>query len=109
MAARPGDVTIIYRTRNNSDAALLGELTELARRRGFQLHVLEGRRANDESWMPASEESLPDHTRLIQLAPWVSESDVFICGPGAWTKTVERSLERAGTPKDQIHAEEFAW
>ena len=109
MAARPGDVTIIYRTRNNDDAALLGELTELARRRGFQLHVLEGRRANDESWMPASEENLPDHTRLIQLAPWVSESDVFICGPGAWTKTVERSLERAGTPKDQIHAEEFAW
>jgi len=109
MAGRPGDVTIIYRTRNNEDAALLGELSEVARRRGFALHVLEGRRANDASWMPASEDNLPDHARLSSIAPWVSESDVFICGPSSWTKTVERSLQRAGTPKTQIHAEEFAW
>lgn len=109
MAGRAGDITIIYRTRNNEDASLLGELTEVARRRGFALHVLEGGRASEDSWMNATEQNLPDHARLSNIAPWVSESDVYICGPSAWTKTVERSLERAGTPKTQIHAEEFAW
>jgi len=109
MAARSGDVTIIYRTRNNEDAALLGELQEIAKRRGFGLHVLSGKRAHPQSWLPASEADVPDHVRITQMTPWVSESDVFICGPGAWTKTVEKSLVRAGTPVSQIHAEEFAW
>jgi predicted ferric reductase len=109
MAARSGDVTIIYRTRNNEDAALLGELQEIAKRRGFGLHVLSGKRAHPQSWLPASEADVPDHVRITQMTPWVSESDVFICGPGAWTKTVEKSLVRAGTPVAQIHAEEFAW
>jgi predicted ferric reductase len=109
LAARQGDVTIIYRTRNNEDAALLGELQEIAKRRGFALHVLAGKRAHPQSWLPASEADVPDHARITQMAPWISESDVFICGPGAWTKTVEKSLVRAGTPVEQIHAEEFAW
>ncbi|MEY4310678.1 MAG: hypothetical protein RLZ71_604 [Actinomycetota bacterium] len=109
LAARPGDVTIIYRCRNAEDAPLMSELQEIARRRGFQLHVLAGGRAHGQSWMPAHLADIPDHARLSNMAPWISESDVYICGPGAWTKTVERSLERAGTPKNQIHAEEFAW
>ncbi len=109
MAARSGDVTIIYRTRNDEDAALLGELQEIAKRRGFKLHVLSGKRAHPQSWLPASEANVPDHARITQMTPWISESDVFICGPGLWTKTVEKSLVRAGTPLAQIHAEEFAW
>jgi ferredoxin-NADP reductase len=48
-------------------------------------------------------------TRLIEMAPFVSESDVYICGPAAWTKSVEKTLHRVGTPASQIHAEEFAW
>jgi len=109
MAARPGEVTIIYRARNNEDAALLGEVQEISRRRGFALHVMSGPRSHPQSWLPANEAGVPDHVRLTQIAPWISESDVFICGPGAWTKTVEKSLMRAGTPEAQIHAEEFAW
>jgi hypothetical protein len=109
LAARPGDVTIIYRARNDEDAALLGELQEISRRRGFQLHVLTGKRAHPQSWMPAALADMPDHARLTQMTPWISESDVFVCGPGAWTNTVKKSLRRAGTPDAQIHSEEFAW
>ncbi len=109
MAARPGEVTIIYRARNNDDAALLAEVQEISRRRGFALHVLSGPRSHPQSWLPASDANVPDHVRLTQIAPWISESDVFICGPGAWAKTVEKSLMRAGTPEAQIHSEEFAW
>ena len=109
MAARPGDITVIYRTRNEEDAALLDELKLIARQRGFALHVLAGNRAHPQSWMPASLADVPDHVRITQMMPWVSESDVYICGPAAWTRVVKKSLQRAGTPDEQIHAEEFAW
>ena len=109
MAARPGDINIIYRVRSAIDAPLVEELKELSSQRGFKLTLLEGQRGDPKSWMPADPENLPDHARLSQIAPWVSESDVFICGPASWTKTVEKSLLRAGTPAHQIHAEEFAW
>lgn len=109
MAARPGDINIIYRVRNTADAPLIAELNELARRRGFKLNVLEGQRGDPKSWMPAGATNAPDQARLVEMAPWVSESDVFVCGPAAWTRQVVKTLNRVGTPENQIHAEEFAW
>lgn len=109
MAARPGDINVIYRVRNTEDAALVDELSELSQRRGFKLTLLEGGRGQANSWMPAHPENIPDHARISVIAPWISESDVFICGPAAWTRSVKKSLTRAGTPEHQIHAEEFAW
>ena len=109
MAARPGDIDVIYRVRSEADAPLAAELAELCRRRGFGFHLLEGKRGNANSWMPDDGTNRPDHARLSQITPWVSESDVYICGPAAWTHTVVRSLRKSGTPENQIHAEEFAW
>ena len=109
MAARPGDITIIYRVRSYEDAALLSEIEQVARHRGFRLHVLSGKRGSANSWLPGHLNDVPDHTRLIEMNPFVSESDVYICGPGPWTHAVEKSLKRVGTPANQIHAEEFAW
>ena len=109
MAARPGDVTIIYRVRNEQDASLLEEISEIARRRGFRLHVLAGKRANGTSWMNADEFGRSDLDRLLQMAPKVKDSDVYVCGPVAWTRSVERSLKAAATPTHQIHTEEYAW
>jgi predicted ferric reductase len=109
MAARPGDVTIIYRVRESEDAALLGELTEIARSRGFRMYVLEGKRGNPNSWLPAHMSGLSDHDRLTQMVPSVKDADVFVCGPAPWTRAVVKSLDKVGTPTHQIHAEEFAW
>ena len=109
MAARPGDITIIYRVRSYEDAALLSEIEQVARHRGFRLHVLSGKRGTGNSWLPAHLTDAPDHARLIEMNPHISESDVYICGPGPWTHAVEKSLKRVGTPATQIHAEEFAW
>jgi predicted ferric reductase len=109
MAAKPGDITVIYRVRKYEDAALLGELEQLCRERQFALHVLSGNRGDANSWLPAHLNDRPDQTRLIEMAPFVSESDVYICGPAAWTKSVEKTLKRVGTPAHQIHTEEFAW
>lgn len=109
LVAHQGDVTIIYRVRTEHDAALLGEVTELARLRGFDLHVLAGPRGRPNSWMNADLLGETDSQRLMQLAPKVAESDVYICGPTAWTKAVERSLTKLAVPKHQVHTEEYAW
>ncbi len=109
MVAKPGDITIIYRTRDNDDAALLHELDAISRVRGHELRVLEGPRANPKSWLPSGHGNIPDFQRLRLIAPNVTESDVFICGPVAWTRTVEKSLHQLGMSPKQIHAEEFAW
>ena len=110
IAARPGDVSIIYRLRNRNDAALAEELAEIAKRRGFYFHILEGSRKHPKSWWPAgSDDHLPDDERLVGICPKIAKSDVFICGPAAFTQAVEKSLHVAGTPVNQIHSEEFAW
>ena len=109
MAARPQDITVIYRVRNEHDASLLAEVTEICRVRGFNLFVLAGPRASNYSWMNANGQDVPDQARLTMMAPWISESDVYVCGPEAWTQLVVKSVVRAGTPAEQIHAEEYAW
>jgi ferredoxin-NADP reductase len=110
IAARPGDVSILYRLRNRNDAALAEELAEIAKRRGFYLHILEGSRKHPKSWLPAgSDDHLTDDERLVSICPKIAKSDVFICGPAAFTQAVEKSLHIAGTPLNQIHSEEFAW
>jgi ferredoxin-NADP reductase len=109
MVAKPGDITIIYRNRVNQDAALLTELEAIADIRGHQLRVLDGPRGTPTSWLPAGNEIMPDFKRLELLAPDIKDSDVFICGPIAWSRQVEKSLLQLDVPKRQIHAEEFAW
>jgi predicted ferric reductase len=110
ISAGPTEATIIYRVRNSNDAALIAELREIAKRRGFYIHILEGSRKHPQSWLPAGvNDQFPDHERLQALVPNIEKSDVFICGPSAFTKAVERSLTKVGTPLNQIHAEEFAW
>lgn len=109
IAARPHDVTIVYRMRNQQDAALLAETRELAARRGFRLVELEGRRGVGTSWMNADYSGRSDLDRLKEIAPEIADSDVYICGPTAWTRAVEKSVLAAGVSAKQIHAEEFAW
>jgi predicted ferric reductase len=109
MAARPHDVTIIYRLRNQEDAALLAETRALAAQRGFKLIELEGRRGIGTSWMNADFSGRTDLERLKALVPDIAESDVYVCGPTAWTRSVEKTMKAAGVAERQIHAEEFAW
>jgi predicted ferric reductase len=109
IVARPGDVTVIYRVRNENDASLLAEMREICRIRGHRLFVLAGPRASNSSWMSANGTDQPDQARLTLMAPWVSESDVFVCGPQIWTEQVVKSALRAGAEPSRIHSEEYAW
>jgi predicted ferric reductase len=109
MASRPGDITVIYRARNEDDAALLDELRHIALVRDINLHVIAGPRANGHSWLNADPAGRPEQTRLLEMAPHVKDADVYICGPEAWTHSVKRSMSHAGVPEHQIHSEEYAW
>jgi len=110
IAAKPGEVTIIYRVRDKSDAPLIEELNQIAKKRGFYIHILEGSRRHPKSWLPKSgNDHFADDRVLQSLAPKVAKADVYICGPAAFTHAVSNSLLKAGTPANQIHAEEFAW
>jgi predicted ferric reductase len=105
-----GKVSIIYRVRSKADAALLSELEQIANERNFKLHVVEGKRRSDSSWLPWSfNQSISDEKALEQMTGDIRNSDVYICGPTQFTHQVSKSLEKLAVPKKQIHAEEFAW
>lgn len=109
MAARPGDVTVIYRMRDEGDAALLNEVRVICEKRNFDLHVIAGPRGGKNSWLNFDASGKPDQARLVGMVPDVADADIFICGPEKWTHLVAKSAQKAGVPAEQIHSEEYAW
>ena len=106
LHANPGDITIIYRTRDPADSPLLEELKEISALRGHDLRLVTGKRPKSGNWLVANG---TDEQGLQQLVPNIKDADVYVCGPVALTKQVEKSLEKLHLPKVQIHTEEFAW
>jgi predicted ferric reductase len=94
-----GPTVVLYRARTTADAVLLGELQELARSRGAQLHVLTGRTQPGNSPF--------DPPNLLAMVPDVAEREVYVCGPPAMTVAVVRSLRALEVPTRQVHSELF--
>lgn len=112
LAAKPGDVTVIYRVLNDDQAALLQEVVRISAERGHVLQILRGPRANGGGFLPedvADVPARPDYVRLLELAPLLLESDIYICGPSQWSKLVREAVTRLRAQSNQIHIEEFAW
>lgn len=104
------NVDILYRVRDAKDASLLDELSEIANQRKFNLHVLEGNRRAETSWLPNSVNSSRKDTEILrELVPDIADADVYICGPKLFTSQVIASLIALGVGLNQIHEEEFAW
>ncbi|AGZ42235.1 ferredoxin reductase family protein [Actinoplanes friuliensis] len=98
-----GPVTVLYRAHTTEDAVLLGELQNLARSRGAQLHLLTGRTG------AGSPPNNPfDPQNLSALVPDIHDRDVYVCGPAAMTNAVLRSLRTLRLPTAQIHSERFS-
>jgi len=104
LPAKPGDLTLLYRVRNEHDIVFHDELEALARIRGAEVQYLPGRRHRPPRTLnplgPAG---------LQALVPDVRDRDVYICGPVPMMQHVESSLRRLGLPRRQIHAERFAY
>lgn len=109
----PGEATLVYRFSRPEHAVFVGELREIAARRGVALHFLPGPRRAGDSWLPA----LPgppgpyagDVEVLRDLVPDLADRDVYLCGPPAWLHAVETAARRAGVRRDRVHTEEFSW
>lgn len=99
----PGRSLVVLRASTPDGLYLYDEFAMLCAQRGVQLVTLIGRRGS--GWTPASHDGL----RLADLAPWVADADVFVCGPEAWTDAVLADAQAAGVPSSQIHAERFTW
>ena len=92
-------VTAILRASTERDRVHHDEIGALVRRHGGVLHELIGTRS----------EVRLDARALRRLAPDISRSDVFICGPEGFLESVSRAVAAAGVPDRRIHAEEFAF
>lgn len=105
----PGEATLIYRARVDSDLVFRAELEELAAERGIRLVYLLGRRARPDSWLSADLGHLRDGEALLRLVPDIAAHDVFLCGPDPWMDAATRAARDAGVPVAHIHAERFTW
>ena len=99
IRARPGDVTLLYRARRESDLLFRSELEELARRRGIDVRFLLGGRGGRNG--PLSAHQLGRHV------PDIAQRDVFLCGPPGMMDVAVQSLSALGVPRAQIHRERF--
>jgi predicted ferric reductase len=103
LAARPGELTLLYRARHEADIVFRQELDLLAAHRGARVHYLLGRRTRDPWSNPIG------RTAIARLVPDVAEQDVYVCGPADMMRAVEESLRELGVPQGQVHAERFAY
>lgn len=103
-----GPTTVILRAHDESELYLVDEVAHLARRRGAALHVVVGprdRSPHGVSWLPATWRG----ARLSTLAPQLSDSDVFVCGPTGWAEAVMADARAAGVAPTRLHNERFSW
>ena len=103
LAAKPGELTLLYRASAASDLVFRGELDALAAHRGARVHYLVGRRGID---VPADPFNAATIARLV---PDIADQDVFLCGPVDLMRRSEAALRELGVPRAQVHAERFAY
>jgi ferredoxin-NADP reductase len=103
----PGEAILVERY---GDHPLFSrEVEVLSRERGLQVLRLPGHRRGPDSWLGEGMGTVDDLTALRYWVPDVHDRDVYVCGPPAWTRLVERTLLAAGLPSDRLHLENFAW
>ena len=109
LGRRPGNITVVYRVRSDTEGYLVTELTELAERHGARLFVVTGHRVSArDSWLPQALADFGDVEALRQLVPDIADHDVYLCGGPGWLEAAELAVTKAGVPADYLHIERFA-
>jgi predicted ferric reductase len=92
---------VIYRASKKEDLVLKDELDYLVANSGglIRVHYLVGSRRDH----PMNAQALKE------LVPRISDSDIYICGPGPLVETVKQAAEDLGVPKNRFHDEAFAF
>jgi predicted ferric reductase len=107
-AYAPGAAVLLTRDSEPADAIGAAHVRALVEHRGVVHLPLNGPRSRTgPTWMPAGWESRDGAAILHTLVGDVSDADVFLCGPDAWTAALRADLARAGADPDRIHTESF--
>jgi predicted ferric reductase len=110
LPQNPGDVTLIYRARDELDLILKAEIEALAEGKGARvIYVLGPRMAGRPSWLPQSAAGVSDAGALQHLVPDIAVQDVYLCGAQGWMDAARAAALAAGVPAQRIHEERFAW
>ncbi|HEX6458972.1 MAG TPA: ferredoxin reductase family protein [Thermoleophilaceae bacterium] len=97
LPARHGEIALVYRVARADDLVFRGELEQLGRTRGADVHFVVG---------PEGDVSVESLTRLI---PDIAERDAFVCGSPRMVEVTRASLLAAGLPASHIFTERFAF
>jgi predicted ferric reductase len=104
----PGETTILLRGSHDGENVLWDEMEQLARDRGAHFYSSVGPRARRaHSWLAAKD--VERNVTLRSVFPDLKHSDLYICGPQAWTDAVVADAKATGLPDHQIHTERFDW
>lgn len=104
---RAGEATILLRATSAAQAHLWDEVEELASAAGITVTRMIGHRpAGASTWM--SEDAFESGSRIDTVFPDPTTSDLYVCGPTAWSELVVRDALAAGVPRAQIHVEGFS-
>ena len=95
------EIDLIYRVSREEDLVLRDELDYLVANSGgtIRVHYLVGSRR----------EHPMDAKTLKALVPQISDSDIYICGPGPLVETVKQAAADLGVPKNRFHDESFSY
>jgi predicted ferric reductase len=95
------EIDLLYRASREEDLVLRDELDYLAAHSDgtIRIHYLVGSRR----------EHPMDAKALKKLVPRISDSDIYICGPGPLVETVKEAVADLGVPKNRFHEEAFAF
>lgn len=104
----PGQATLVTRDHSTEAALRQDAIGTLVAQRGLRHIPLPGPRAQTaSSWLPASHAAWTGPDALRHIAPDLDDYDVFLCGPAAWMRALERDLRAAGVHRNRIHSESF--
>jgi predicted ferric reductase len=104
----PGETTILLRGSHEGENFLWDEMEQLAHDRGARFYSSVGPRARRaHGWLSARD--IARKVTLRSIFPDLLNSDLYICGPQAWTDAVVADAKASGLPDHQIHTERFDW
>jgi predicted ferric reductase len=102
----PGEATIVLRASSDDESYLWDEMEQLATERQANFYTMIGRRG-EGSWMSARD--VERNVTLRSVFPDLLKSDLYVCGPQAWTDRVVADARATGLPEHQLHTERFDW
>lgn len=103
---RPDEATVLLRGSDPSQSYLWDEILEIGRRTGSRVYSMLGRRpAHARTWRSA--DAVARGVTLRTVFPELDRSDLYVCGPPAWTELVVRDALAEGVPEHRIHLERF--